>query len=71
MLREVSGPEGSVTAWIKYKVKFHSDWKIRFLYSVEASSPWFLENDNESFVLESHEDGLRLYLNGFRIVINE
>ena len=70
VLRQYHGSGVPVVGFAKYKVEFRSDWQIRFSEIIENSRPG-LKKPNEEFQLGVGENGLALYLNGLRVVIQD
>ena len=67
VLREIFGSGFPVIGSIKYKAVFYSDWQIRFSETTDDSD----SECEEYFILEVDNEGLKLFLNGLQVVIEE
>ena len=71
ILRKYFGSGVPLIASTKYKVVFNSDYQIEFGTEAIDSLNIDTTKNNEVFRLIVEDNGINLYLNGLRVVINE
>jgi hypothetical protein len=70
IIRKIFGSGIPVTSSFRYEVTFDSQYQIKFSEIVDTDLKNKEQNSCEIYTLRIEENGLSLFLNGFKLIIN-